>query len=332
MTTDELTWRSAGETGEVFREASSTEPGWYWVLRPHQAAPGQYEAVTAVVCPVYISRAGQLSSPLADMRSLDEGQLSPRDVRGQRFPSYFAGPIRPGSSTGGLRVEQTSEGFHVDGEHPAVPAWYWCRTNAEAPLLHVDEDQIGPIYLDRLEGGAVHVWSAATTEGRPIDVGELGFSEPLTSEGGVIDASGELGRVAVEFFDAIHLPPPPPAPIWSPEAPVRVPQLILRSGETTLRVADLARARAFYEKLGFLITSTRPEEGWACLEGGGVALRLVTGRGAAFHFRSSADARAALEGLGLNPEASPDGLTLTDPDGHRLVVQTEPEPASRSEE
>lgn len=331
MTTTELTWKSVGETGDIFREITAATPGWYWILRPHQAAPGQYEASTPVVCPIHVFSDGHISSPLADMRGLDEGQLAPRDVGGQRFASFFAGPIHPGSSSGGIRVERTAEGYHVDGEPPTVPGWYWCRTNTEAPLLHVDADRVGPIYLDRLEGGDIHVWSAATlgqrTEhgqaaGRPIDVGELGFAEPLTSEGGVIDASGELGRVAVEFFGAIQLPPSPSAPIWSPEAPVRAPQLILQDGETTLRVADLARARAFYEKLGFEVTQTRPEEGWACLDGGGLALRLVTGRGAAIHFASNADARAALQGLGLNPEASPDGLALTDPDGHRIVVRT----------
>lgn len=314
-------WHTVGEAGERFREAVKSQSGWYWLLRPHQEGPGRYDGTKPVVCPIHVFEDGRVSSPLADLRGLGEDQLSPRDARGVRYPSYFAGPVEPGEPSGALRVERTAEGYHVDGEPPAVPGWYWCRTNAEAPLLHVDENGIGPIYLDRAEGGAIHVWSTATLSGQPVDVGELGFSEPLTSEGGVIDESGELGRMAVEFFGALAVPPSPPPPLWREEISSRPPRLALREGRTTLRVADLARARAFYEKLGFSVRATRAEEGWAELVGGGLELRLVTGRGAALHFTSDDTAREALVGLGLDPEADPDGLVLTDPDGHRIVIR-----------
>ncbi|MEL6189230.1 MAG: hypothetical protein AAFU79_31800, partial [Myxococcota bacterium] len=213
------TWKTVGDAGEDFRTAVRAQPGWYWLLRPHQEGPGRYDGATPVVCPIHVFADGRVSSPLADLRSLGEDQLSPRDARGVRFPSYFAGPIRPGRSSGGLRVERTSDGHRMEGEFPSVPGWYWCRTNSEAPLLHVDEEAIGPIYLAREAGGSIHVWSTATLDGQPIDVGELGFSEPLTSEGGVIDQSGELGRVAVEFFGALEVPPSPPAPLWREDIP-----------------------------------------------------------------------------------------------------------------
>lgn len=340
MTEAVLAWRHAGDAGEALVEAARRRPGWYWVLRPHQQGPGRYDPDTPVACPIYIFGAGPapLSSPLADLRSLEPDQLVPRDTRGARYPSLFAGPLEPGPSLGVIRVERDPDGRHrVIGAMPAVPGWYWCRTNPEAPLLHVDEAGIGPIYLDTLNA-AVHVWSAATLEGRPIDVGELGFSEPLVSPGGVIDASGELGRTAVELFGGLELPPPPARPIWSALPPDRSPALVLSAGETTLRVSDLARARAFYEKLGFRVDEQRPEEGWAQLTGGGVRLRLVTGRGAALHFQTSEQARAALDALGVVPEASPEGLVVVDPDGHRLVLSPAvPEeaqaasPASRAE-
>jgi hypothetical protein len=315
----DLTWTSAGPTGQRFLDAARAAPGWYWILRPHQDGPGRYDPATPVASLVHVFADDRISSPLADLRALDPEQLAPLDGRGRRFPSLFAGPVRPGASEGTIRVTRRADPPEVEGELPATPGWYWCRTNEEAPLLHVDADGIGPIYVDRLDG-AIHVWSAATLDGRPVDVGELGFSEPLVSPGGIIDASGELGRVAVELFGAIALPPLPAEPLWPTAPPPAEPELRLADGETVLRVADLPRARAFYEKLGFRVTAARPEEGWATLEGGDLRLRLVTGRGAALRFAAAPGAQAALEAMGLTPEPGPEGLVVVDPDGHRLVI------------
>lgn len=325
LTPGEANWTSVGADGQFFVEASQDRPGWYWLMRPHHAGPGRYDPENPVVCPIHVFKDGRVSSPLADFRRMERDHLVPRDHTGKPFPSLFFGPLQIGDSSGALRVERTGDGYEVEGEPPSVPGWYWCRTNSEAPLIHVDRKGIGPIYLDRVAGGAVHVWSAATTQGRPVDVGELGFSEPLTSEGGVIDASGELGRLAAEFFGAIELPPSPPPPIWTAADSSAEPALSLSRGETTLKVSDLARARVFYEKLGFNILATRPDEGWATLDGLGMRLRLVTGRGAALHFSGGPSTREALLALGMNPEPVQEGLALTDPDGHRIVIGTEVE-------
>ena len=44
------------------------------------------------------------------------------------------------------------------------------------------------------------------SDGKPADVWELGFAEPLLSPGGIIDASGEVERREAEFFGAIPCP------------------------------------------------------------------------------------------------------------------------------
>lgn len=320
--TNALQWRSAGETGEALREAAREAPGWYWVLRPHQDGPASYDPSVPVACPIHVFEDGRVSSPLADLRSLSGDQLSPRDQTGRRFPTYFAGPIVPGEPSGFVAVTLGESAPEIEGSAPPNPGWYWCRTNPEAPLLHVDAEQVGPIFVAEGPDGTPHVFSAATAHASPVDVGELGFSEPLTSSGGVIDASGELGRVRVDFLGAIALPPSIPEPAWSPRPDVTQPELELSGGETTLRVADLARGRAFYEKLGFTVEAMRAEDGWALLVGGGVRLRLVTGLGSALRFEATAQAPAALEGLGISADPSPEGLVLTDPDGHRIVIQT----------
>jgi hypothetical protein len=75
----------------------------------------------------------------------------------------------------------------------------------------VDSSGVGPVYLERDGDGVVRVFLATDTRGHSSDVGEFGFSEPLVSRGGVIDESGELGRVEAEFHGTIPLPPPVPS-------------------------------------------------------------------------------------------------------------------------
>ena len=321
MTDNRLRWISAGANGETFREATQRRPGWYWILRPHHAGPGQYKAERPIMCPVHVFEGGRISSPLADFRDGSAAQVSPRNAKGRVFASMFAGPLLPGETSGHLIVHPKDTTYTVDGEVPALPGWYWCRTNTEAPLLHVDNAGIGPVYLDRLED-AVHVWSATTLDGQAVDVGELGFSEPLVSAGGIIDESGELGRREAFFHGRISVPEPPSFPLWTDEPLPETRSLTLSSGQVTLRVADLARARSFYEKLGFVVMSTRPEEGWARLSGGDLQLYLVTGRGSALHFKAGANTPTALAGLGIQPEATSEGFIVTDPDGHRIVFDT----------
>jgi len=109
------------------------------------------------------------------------------------------------------RVTDTGVTPQHTGEAPTVPGWAWCRTNPEAPLLLVDEQHIGPVYLEADASGVVRVFLAASTLGKSVDVGEFGFSEALVSRGGVIDESGDLGRTEAEFFGPVTAPPPVPA-------------------------------------------------------------------------------------------------------------------------
>lgn len=259
MGQDALRWESAGEGGKDFLERARSQPGWYWVLRPHQDGPGRWNPEKPVMCPIHVFPDGKVSSPLADLRKLDGAQLAPCNPDGTEFPSWFAGPMVPGASSGKLSVEEG----RPTGDAPPVPGWYWCRTNPEAPLLHVDAEGIGPILLDRGPNGDVHVWSTAYLDQTPVDVGELGFSEPLTSPGGVIDASGELNRNAVEFFGPVPQPASAPSAPWAASSPTRTGVAVL-----ALPSPDHAAAAAALGKLGFELEG----EVWAGL---GIRIRLV---------------------------------------------------------
>lgn len=264
MRQDELRWQSAGPGGTEFAKAASASPGWYWILRPHQDGPGRWDPSRPVMCPIHVFPDGRISSPLADLRELRPEQLAPRGSNGTAFPSYFAGPIRPGRPSGQMSVEAGV----TRGDAPSVPGWYWCRTNPEAPLIHVDVDGVGPILLDRGPSGDVRVWSTSYADGTPVDVGELGFSEPLASAGGIIDASGELGRTAVEFFGRIDAPAELPRPAWSAAA-----DGVLCAAALVLPVADVPAARAALVGLGFR------EGAEGKLAGAGLSVRLVEAGG-----------------------------------------------------
>jgi len=209
-----MEWRIAASETNAFREAAAAAPGWYWILRPKMLGHHQYDTSTGVLCLVFVGADGSLLSPLADLRALEHGDLTCLDEHaGERYATYFAGPVTPGEMTGAVRARVIDDVVQprFDGETPDVPGWSWCRTNPEAPLLLVDERSIGPVYLERDGEGVVRVYLAADTHGHSVDVGEFGFSEPLVSRGGVIDESGELGRSEAEFFGAVPTPPSPPS-------------------------------------------------------------------------------------------------------------------------
>ncbi|MCB9663897.1 MAG: hypothetical protein H6732_07275 [Alphaproteobacteria bacterium] len=209
-----MEWRVAAHADNAFREAARRQPGWYWVLRPKNLGRHSYDAEAGVMCLVRVDAEGELLSPLADLRRLEHGDLTCLDAAtGVRLGTFFAGPVAPGEVSGAVRARVVDDAVAAQftGESPAVPGWAWCRTNAEAPLLLVDEEGVGPVYLEADADGVVRVFLASDTHGHSVDVGEFGFSEPLVSRGGVIDESGELGRTEAEFHGAVTLPPPPPA-------------------------------------------------------------------------------------------------------------------------
>lgn len=204
-----MTWKACWDGGNRFVEAARKQPGWYWMLRPRSLGRRRYDPDSGVMCLVHMDGRGKLLSPLADLRDADLDGLTCRDDHDSvRYGTWFLGPITPGTVTGAVRARRAEDGVtpQVTGDMPAVPGWHWCRTNAEAPLLLVDADAIGPVYLEHDADGVIRVFLAADTAGNSVDVGEFGFSEPLVSEGGVIDESGELGRVEAEFFGAIKRP------------------------------------------------------------------------------------------------------------------------------
>jgi hypothetical protein len=200
-----MQWSEAGAQGENFRAQALEQPGWYWVCRPLMTGEREYDGDSSIVLPVYV-RGSTLHSPLTDLRSLAAADLAPRDSSsGHTFRTWYAGPVAPGAASGTLRV-----GAAADAPRPSAPGWYWARTTA--PLLHVDENGIGPVYLYE-RGGQVWVYSASRPDGHPVDVFELGFAEPLLTAAGVIDGNGDAGRTQAEFFGPIAAPSEPPPPI-----------------------------------------------------------------------------------------------------------------------
>lgn len=205
-----MDWIRAVDGENAFKKAVSAEPGWYWVYRPKSQGLNAYHESKGVLCLVYINAEGELISPLADFRSLsDDDLVCFDDASGRRFVTYFAGPVSPGDHTGTLkaRFDGQAQADVVSGEIPKAPTWAWCKTNEEAPLLLVDEAGIGPIFLQRSEGGVDEVYLATDEAGQSVDVGEFGFAEPLVSTGGIIDSTGQLGRVEVQFFGSVAAAP-----------------------------------------------------------------------------------------------------------------------------
>jgi hypothetical protein len=205
-----LEWQPAGTNGDIFRAQVEGHPGWYWVCRPDNVGQHAYDASRAVALPVLVRADGTVQSPLSDLQSLDAGDLACHDeATGVTWGMLWAGPIRPGALIGTL---EAGKGRPPAGLQPDT-GWWWCRTRG--PLFHVDADGIGPVYLhDR--GGERWVYSAARPGGQPVDIFELGFTEPLVSNNGVIDGEGEADRKEADWFGPIALPdadPPPFAPV-----------------------------------------------------------------------------------------------------------------------
>ncbi len=194
-----MQWLTVGREGEAFRTQVEANPGWYWMYRPLNVGPRAYDSSRGVVIPVHVDADGKVGSPLTDLQSLRTGDLVlSDDTDGRRYQSFFCGPIQPGPLS--ARLEKHA-GQPARGEAPTTSGWVWCRTRA--PLNHVDGDGIGPIFLVQRPDGATWVYPAAFHDGRPCDVFELGFAEPLVSDGGIIDASGDVGRHVAEFFGPI---------------------------------------------------------------------------------------------------------------------------------
>lgn len=197
-----MAWRACGD-GDVFREEARRAPGWYWIFRPRNEGERSYNPAVGVMLPIWTDGV-TVRCPLADLTGPDaEGLVCEDAATGARYGTFFAGPVRPGPSEGTLTLHRgLPRGFQ-----PPVPGWRWCRTRA--PLQHVDPDGIGPIYLRCGADGRTRVWPAVSVGG-PLDIWELGFSEPLVTPKGIIDGEGEAGRVEAEFFGPIDEPPPPP--------------------------------------------------------------------------------------------------------------------------
>lgn len=200
-----MAWRTVGHEGEVFRAQVEAAPGWYWVHRPLNLGPRSVDPERGVVLPVHVDARGHLTSPLSDLQDLSADALVvPDAARGVRHLTFFWGPVAPGAPSGHL-VKRP--GQPLSGTLPG-PGWHWCRT--AAPLLHVDAQGIGPIYVVEEADGRRWVYPAAFADGRPCDVFELGFAEPFVSEGGLIDASGEVGRHEAWLYGPVAAPPPLP--------------------------------------------------------------------------------------------------------------------------
>ncbi|MCB9760826.1 MAG: hypothetical protein H6739_13395 [Alphaproteobacteria bacterium] len=198
-----MQWQSAGADGGVFREQAQAKPGWYWVYRPRNVGERAYDPDVGVLLPVFVRADGSLSSPLAELVDLTDESLTCLDAgRGVRWGTFFCGPIQPGEEVGVLRL--TGDG-RAEGFIPRRLGWWWCR--AHAPLMHVDGQGVGPIFLARGRDGRIWVYPASTSDGGALDIWELGFSEPLVTDQGVIDGAGEAGRTEARFFGQIPAPP-----------------------------------------------------------------------------------------------------------------------------
>ncbi len=199
-----LAWRSAGPDGAALRAAAAAEPGWYWVQRPLAVGPGHFDGAARVQLPIWIGPDLRVQSPLTELSDLSAASLCPEDEStGSAWETLYAGPISPGAPSGSLAVR--ADGPPV-GEAPRQAGWWWCRT--VGPLLHVDPDGIGPIYLAYGADGQLMVYAAAAADGRGVDLIELGFAEPLVARWGLIDAQGEAGRTEAHFYGPIPRPAP----------------------------------------------------------------------------------------------------------------------------
>lgn len=187
-----------------FREAAEAAPGWYWVLRPKQNGPQSYAGAVRFL--VHVAADGALQSPVADLQSLNH-MICLDAASGTKFGTWFAGPVVPGDETATVKPLVTSEGVRAEitGSLPRTPGWHWCRT-APVDLMLVNEDGIGPVFLQEDASGTVQVFLCDALDGRAVDVGEFGFSEPLVSAGGIIDSSGTVGRKIATFFGALTAP------------------------------------------------------------------------------------------------------------------------------
>ncbi|MEC8424298.1 MAG: hypothetical protein VX000_11010 [Myxococcota bacterium] len=205
-----MEWEHAGQDGGAFRDRAEATPGWYWVCRPQNIGERAYDPDKPVVLPIYVRPDGTVQSPLSDLESLDADALACQDEEaGVTWGTYFAGPIGPGPLEGTL---EAGKGYPPSGFFPPTPGWRWCRTRG--PLFHVDADGVGPVYLHTGPDGDPWVYSAARPGGAPVDIFELGFTEPLVSNNGVVDGEGEAGRKEADWFGPIVAPetPPPPFP------------------------------------------------------------------------------------------------------------------------
>ena len=207
-----MDWQGVGHDGSTFREQVAASPGWYWVCRPLQLGPGSFDPAQPIVMPVWVDEEGQIHSPLTDLASLDESALlCPSQTPGARYETFFAGPVHPGALAGRLRAPESDDA--PIGWMPDTLGWHWCRTHG--PLQHVDQDGVGPVFMARSAKGEVCVYAASTPAGQAVDIFEIGFTEPLVTRWGVIDATGEAGRREAEFFGPIAAPTtaPPAFPL-----------------------------------------------------------------------------------------------------------------------
>lgn len=110
----------------------------------------------------------------------------------------------------------------------------------------------------------------------------------------------------------------------------------------SLNVADLARSRAFYEKLGFEVTGGDAEGGWLILKNGETTLGLFSGmferNMLTFNpgltprmeriedYTDIREIAKAFEAAGIEVDQGPEGdsgrasIMLTDPDGNPILI------------
>lgn len=202
-----MRWQRAIEgDSNRFRETVTNTPGWYWILRPKSVGPMAFDVDLAVRFLVHVDADGAMLSPVADLTGLDD-VVCYDSASDTRFATHFAGPVTPGESTATVKPLLTGDGVKAEiaGSLPRTPGWHWCRTDP-APLALVGADSIGPVFLEEDEGGNVQVFLCDSLNGKAVDVGEFGFSEPLVSRGGVIDSGGTVGRETATFYGPLDLP------------------------------------------------------------------------------------------------------------------------------